>query len=68
MAIMRQCDRCKATYKPYNYRNNEKKINGINLLNLDNEQKYWNHGPYDLCPVCSDKLIKWLFKDEALEE
>ena len=63
MAIARKCDRCGIHYDEYNITNSETKINGINLLNIDSNNKYWSHGPYDLCPACSDELTKWFRKE-----
>ena len=65
-----QCDRCGAFYGIYNTKNDENKINGINTLNINKERSYYQHGPYDLCPVCSKELYEWLtlYKNNNGEE
>ena len=63
MAVARKCDRCGMHYDGYNITNSETKINGFNLLNIDSNNKYWSHGPYDLCPACSDELMTWFRKE-----
>lgn len=65
MAIARKCDRCGLYYKEYNYENNAKKINGIKFVNIHSLNRYYSHGPYDLCPACSDELMKWFKKENS---
>lgn len=66
MAIARRCDRCGSYYNEYNTKQNSaEKINGINLLNIDSNNNYFTHGPYDLCPACSNELMKWLKKENS---
>ena len=60
MAIAKKCDRCSRLYEQYNIKNDSKNINGIMTLNIDSGQRYFKHGPLDLCPECSKKLINWL--------
>ena len=67
MANARKCDRCGLYYNEYNVKYNAEKINGINLLNIGWNNKYFSHGPYDLCPTCSDELMKWLRKEKESE-
>lgn len=50
--IAKKCDSCGALYEVYNTKNDDKKINGIFTLNIDERQEYFSHGPYDLCPEC----------------
>ena len=63
MAIAKKCDRCGLYYDEYNNKNNAEKINGINLLIIDSDNRYFSHGPRDLCPACSNELMKWLKKE-----
>lgn len=63
MANARKCDRCGLYYDEYNVKYNEEKINGVNLLNIVSNDKCFSHGPYDLCPACSDELMKWFRKE-----
>lgn len=63
MANAKKCDRCGSYYDSYNDKSNAKKINGIMLINIDSNNRYFSHGPYDLCPACSDELMKWFGKE-----
>ena len=63
MANAKKCDRCGLYYDEYNIRNNSEKINIAMIINIDSKNDYYSHGPYDLCPVCSDELMKWLRKE-----
>ena len=64
MAIARRCDRCGSYYDPHNDENNAEKINSIKLINInDTDNRYFSYGPYDLCPACSNELMKWLKKE-----
>lgn len=67
MAIARKCDRCGLYYDEYNVGYNAEKINGINLLNIDSNGKYFSHGPQDLCPACSNELMRWFKKENNNE-
>ena len=60
MALPKKCDRCGKLYEEYNTKNDGKKINGILLLNIDCNEKYYLHGPFDLCPDCKDSFGEWL--------
>ena len=40
----------------------DKNINGIMTLNLDEQDHYYTHKPLDLCPSCKDSFEKWLNK------
>lgn len=64
MATARKCDRCGLYYDEYNVKDNAEKINGINLLIVDSDNRYFSHGPRDLCPACSNELMKWLKKEK----
>ena len=63
MANARKCDRCGLYYDSYNDKNNSEKINGIMLINIDSNNRYFSHGPHDLCPACSNELMKWFKKE-----
>ena len=60
MALAKKCDRCGKLYEEYNTKEDCKKINGIALLNIDCHEKYYLHGPIDLCPDCKDSFKEWL--------
>ena len=64
MALARKCDRCSELYEAYNEKNDKKHINGMILVNVDDERKYYGHGVRDLCPKCSEKLMRWFNKNE----
>lgn len=55
----RKCDRCGMFYEEYNMINNKKAINGVMLLNIDSNDRYFSHGPNDLCPTCSEEFVNW---------
>lgn len=64
MGIARACDRCGAFYSPYNTTKSSKDINGFMTLNITSpDQRYYSHGPYDLCSKCSDELMAWFKKE-----
>lgn len=67
MAVAKKCDRCGKFFEPYNYRDDSSKINGIMTLNLDSTNRYFTHGPYDLCPSCSTELMNWFNASEEKE-
>lgn len=52
MACAKKCDRCGKLYEQYNSKNDKKNPNGIMILNLDAQRKYYSHGAIDLCPGC----------------
>ena len=33
----------------------------------DTGDRYFSHGPYDLCPACSNELMKWFKKENNNE-
>lgn len=57
----KKCDRCGTLYEIYNTKSDRKKCNGLQLLNIDGNQKYWSQGVYDLCPECMEGLMRWLY-------
>ena len=61
--ITKKCDRCGKLYELYNTENDSAKINGFVTVNIDWQQDYFSHGPYDLCPSCSKQLMGW-FENE----
>lgn len=65
MAIAKKCDRCGLYYDPYNCENDAEKINAIKLMNIyfNSYDIYFSHGPYDLCPACSNDFMKWFKKE-----
>lgn len=76
MAIARRCDRCGSYYNEYNAKQNSEKINGINLLNIDSNNSYFTHGPYDFIlitfghvelftPEMQAEYIKWCQTEEG---
>lgn len=56
MACARKCDRCGKLYEEHNLKNDEKNPNGIMVLNLDYQRKYYPHDAMDLCPDCMRKF------------
>lgn len=58
--LAKKCDRCGVLYEMYNVPDNKNKINGLMTLNIDYQNSYFKHGPYDLCPACSKELTEWL--------
>ena len=62
MALAKKCDRCGKFYDEYNFAKDDKNINGIMTLNLDEQDHYYTHEPLDLCPSCKDSFEKWLNK------
>lgn len=65
--IARKCDACGKLYELYNMKDSTTRINGIMTLNIDIDGAYNYHGPYDLCPECSKKIIDML-KDTLNKE
>ena len=62
MSLAKKCDRCGKFYDEYNFARDDKNINGIMTLNLDDQDDYYAHDPLDLCPSCKDSFEKWLNK------
>ena len=60
MACTRKCDRCGKLYEEYNLKNDEKNPNGIMVLNLDYQRKYYPHDAMDLRPDCMRKFQDWM--------
>ena len=60
MACARKCDRCGKLYEEYNLKNDEKNTNGIMVLNLDYQRKYYPHDAMNLCPDCMRKFQDWM--------
>ena len=50
MACAKKCDRCGKLYEQYNSKNDRKNPNGIMVLNLDSQRRYFTHNALDLCP------------------
>lgn len=64
MSLARKCDRCGKLYESYNVKDSTDKINALMLLNIDLKSAYFSHGPYDLCPDCSNEFMAWFKKGE----
>lgn len=60
MACAKKCDRCGKLYDEYNLKDDEKNPNGIMVLNLDYQRKYYAHDVMDLCPDCMRKFQDWM--------
>lgn len=58
MAIAKKCDICGKLYELYNTRNDGDHTNGLMLLNIDYDNKYWSHGKIDCCPECMESIRK----------
>lgn len=62
--LAKKCDRCGSFYEVYNTKNDENKINGIKTFNINpNNNTFYSHRPYDLCPKCSEEFMNWLHKE-----
>ena len=55
MARIRECDRCKKTYKPYEDTFNSV---GVTTYDMDNEA-VGTSTDYDLCPSCNADFKAW---------
>ena len=66
--IAKKCDRCGTFYEEYNIKKSSKCINGLMLLNIDSQQSYFTHGPYDICPKCTEEFMKWFEKENKNAE
>lgn len=66
MARARKCDRCGKLYETYNTKNDEKKINGLMTLNIDDDRRYYSHGIMDLCPECMEEFQRWIKEKNKL--
>ena len=60
MANAKKCDRCGKFYDEYNTCRNNKKPNGIQVISLDTNHKYFEYALIDLCPECMDQFQEWL--------
>ena len=61
MAYAKKCDRCGKLYDEYNFKNDEKNPNGVMVLNLDYQRKFYSHTtPMDLCPDCMKEFQDWM--------
>ena len=59
MACAKKCDRCGKLYEQYNSKNDRKHPNGIMVLNLDSQRRYFTHNALDLCPDCMKGFQDW---------
>lgn len=65
MSLSRKCDRCKKFYNLYPYKDggnssDREGINGISLISMSDEKKFYNVEVLDLCPECLHSLKVWL--------
>ena len=60
MACAKKCDRCGKLYEQYNSKNDRKNPNGIMVLNLDSQRRYFTHNALDLCPDCMKEFQDWM--------
>lgn len=67
MACAKKCDRCGKLYEQYNSKNDRKNPNGIMILNLDAQRKYYSHGVIDLCPGCMKEFQDWMEEVKQME-
>ena len=59
MAVCKKCDRCTTMYECYNEEDDERKFNGLMVLNIDDRQAYYRQNPLDLCPKCAEEFKEW---------
>lgn len=67
MACAKKCDRCGKLYEQYNSKNDKKNPNGIMVLNLDSQRRYFTHNALDLCPDCMKEFQDWLREVKQME-
>lgn len=67
MACAKKCDRCGKLYEQYNFKNDRKNPNGIMVLNLDSQRRYFTHNALDLCPDCMKKFQDWFGEVKQME-
>lgn len=67
MACAKKCDRCGKLYEQYNSKNDRKNPNGIMVLNLDSQRRYFAHNALDLCPDCMKGFQDWFGKVKQME-
>ena len=67
MACAKKCDRCGKLYEQYNSKNDRKNPNGIMVLNLDSQRRYFTHNALDLCPDCMKRFQDWFGEVKQME-
>lgn len=67
MACAKKCDRCGKLYEQYNSKNDRKNPNGIMVLNLDSQRRYFTHNALDLCPDCMKGFQGWFGEVKQME-
>lgn len=67
MACAKKCDRCGKLYEQYNFKNDRKNPNGIMVLNLDSQRRYFAHNALDLCPDCMKGFQDWFGEVKQME-
>lgn len=67
MACAKKCDRCGKLYEQYNSKNDRKNPNGIMVLNLDSQRRYFAHNALDLCPDCMKGFQGWFGEVKQME-
>ena len=67
MACAKKCDRCGKLYEQYNSKNDRKNPNGIMVLNLDSQRRYFTHNARDLCPDCMKGFQDWFGEVKSME-
>lgn len=67
MACAKKCDRCGKLYEQYNSKNDRKNPNGIMVLNLDSQRRYFAHNVLDLCPDCMKGFQDWFGEVKQME-
>ena len=67
MACAKKCDRCGKLYEEYNIEDDKKNPNGIMVLNLDSQRRYFTHNVMDLCPDCMKEFQDWLREVKQME-
>lgn len=58
MATAKKCDICGKFYELYNTEDDENKVNGLMLLNIDESGKYFVHKAIDCCPTCMETIVE----------
>ena len=60
MSLARKCDRCRSFYIPESRRENGEYFNAFTLIHRKLNNTFYANKTYDLCPNCSNSLLKWL--------
>ena len=60
MARARKCDRCGKLYESYKTKYDGTNVNGITMVNIDDDRYYFKHKLMDLCPECMKEFQDWL--------